>query len=137
MLVAIDAGRSATKVKTASCEFHFPSVISEARVRNMNEFRDGDMEMICKNQKIWVGDLAKREGDFARQAFQDSKAVTETLYLVLAGLWRAGAEGNVKLVTGLPYNRYTEEERAALRDMLKGRHFVTVNGQHRELYIEK
>ncbi|MBD1371208.1 ParM/StbA family protein [Hazenella sp. IB182357] len=137
MLVAVDCGRSYVKVKTEFETFMFPSKVSVWRKRNFKQDLKGDMELSYRNQCWFVGALAEREGEFTRQAMQDTKAVEETLLLTLTAIHQAGGVGKITLVTGLPIGSYTDNEREALRNLLEGTHEVTVNDQVARFTIER
>lgn len=137
MLVAVDCGRSFVKVRTESRTFMFPSKVSAWRKRNYRQELEGDLELQYQGRKWFVGKLAEREGEFTRQAMQETKAVEETLLLTLTAIHLAGAQGTVDLVTGLPIGNYTEKERESVRKLLEGHHEVTVNGQTRRFYVQR
>ncbi|WP_124727779.1 ParM/StbA family protein [Staphylospora marina] len=137
MLVAVDCGRSFVKVKTERNSFMFPSKVSAWRNRHYRQDLEGDMEVVYRGQRWFVGQLAEREGEFTRQAMQDTKAVEETLLLTVTAVHQAGANGNVDLVTGLPIIHYTEAERMAVRRLLEGDHEVTVNGRTARFRIRR
>lgn len=137
MLVAVDCGRSYVKVMTENRTFMFPSKISAWRKRNYRQELEDDLELTYRGGRWFVGKLAEREGEFTRQAMQDTKAVEETLLLTLTAIHQAGAVGNVTLVTGLPIANFTEKEREAVRRLLEGYHEVTVNGQFSRIRITR
>jgi len=119
MLVAIDCGRSFVKVMTCEKIFMFPSKISAWRKRNYRQVLPEDIELTYKGNKWFVGKLAEREGEFTRQAMKDTKAVEETLLLTLAAIYLATPKKEVKIVTGLPIANYTEQEKKALKSLLR------------------
>ncbi|TCP65424.1 ParM/StbA family protein [Baia soyae] len=137
MLVAIDCGRSFVKVRTENRTFMFPSKVSGWRKRNYRQELEGDIELQYQGKNWFVGNLAEREGEFTRQAMQETKAVEETLLLALTGIHLSGAQGTVDLVTGLPISNYTEKERESVRKLLEGHHEVTVNGQTKRFYVQR
>ena len=87
--------------------------------------------MEYQGRRWFVGKLAEREGEFTRQAMQDSKAVEETLILTLTALHQAQAKGRITLITGLPIGNFTDVEQKAVKRLLEGPHRVTVNGVER------
>jgi plasmid segregation protein ParM len=137
MLVAVDCGRSFVKVMTEHRSFMFPSKVSAWRKRHFRQDLDGDMEVDYRGMRWFVGQLAEREGEFTRQAMQDTKAVEETLLLTVTAVHQAGGAGNVSLVTGLPIAHYTEKERGAVKRLLEGDHEVTVNGRTSRFRIQR
>lgn len=137
MLVAVDCGRSYVKVRTENRTFMFPSKVSAWRKRNYRQELEGDLELMYQGRKWFVGKLAEREGEFTRQAMQETKAVEETLLLTLTAIHLAGAKGKVDLVTGLPIGNYTDRERESVRKLLEGHHEVTLNGQTSRFYVQR
>jgi plasmid segregation protein ParM len=137
MIIAVDCGRSYVKVMTEEKTFLFPSKVSGWRKRNYRQEVDGDIELQYRGRKWFVGQLAEREGEFTRQAMQDTKAVEETLLLTLTAIHLAGGKGNVTLVTGLPIVNFTEEEKYAVKRLLQGHHHVEVNGQWKQFHIDR
>lgn len=136
MIIAVDCGRSYVKVITEGKSFLFPSKVSGWRKRNYRQELPGDLEMEYQGRRWFVGKLAEREGEFTRQAMQDSKAVEETLILTLTALHQAHAQGRITLVTGLPIGNFTDVEQKAIKRLLEGPHRVAVNGVERSFYVE-
>lgn len=137
MLVAVDAGRSHVKVVSANQQFLFPSKVSKARKRNFVQTLNDDIEITYQGKQYFIGGLAEREGSFTRQMMTESKVNNETLLLVLTALFKAGAIGDVNVVTGVPINMYREDERTRLRALLEGEHEITLNGTYRQINIRK
>jgi plasmid segregation protein ParM len=117
--------------------FMFPSKVSAWRRRNFRQELEGDMELLYRGQRWFVGRLAEREGEFTRQAMQDTKAVEETLLLMMTAVHQAGGAGDVTLVTGLPIARFIEREREAVRKLLEGEHEVEVNNHFSRFRINR
>ncbi|SFS81155.1 ParM/StbA family protein [Marininema halotolerans] len=136
MIVAVDCGRSYVKVITEGHTFLFPSKVSSWRQRNYKQELAGDIELEYQGRKWFVGKLAEREGEFTRQAMQDSKAVEETLILMMAALHLAGARGRITLVTGLPIGNFTDVEQKAIKRLLEGPHVVSLNRAEKRFYVE-
>jgi plasmid segregation protein ParM len=137
MIVAVDCGRSYVKVITEGKSFLFPSKVSMWRKRNYRQDLNGDIELEYQGRRWFVGKLAEREGDFARQAMQDSKAVEETLILTMTALHMAGAQGDVTLITGIPIGNFTDVEQKAIKRLLEGPHRVVLNNRERSFYVER
>jgi len=137
MIIAVDCGRSCVKVIAKGKHFLFPSKVSGWRKRNYRQELPEDIELEYQGRKWFVGKLAEREGEFTRQAMQDSKAVEETLILTMTALHLAGARGNVTLITGLPIDNFTDVEQKALKRLLEGPHQVKLNGRERSFYVKK
>jgi plasmid segregation protein ParM len=117
--------------------FHFPSYIGEWRERKLKSSIRDDIELEYQGEKYFVGDLARDESEFVRSMMTDSKAHEDTLLLVLTALHKAGAEGSVKVMTGLPVDQHTEYEKSKLKSLLIGPHLVKVNGVEKEINIER
>ena len=111
MLIAVDAGRAFVKTVTGNQKFSFPSKVSKARKRTFVQTLEEDIELRYQGKEYFIGQLAEREGSFTRQMMTESKVNVETVLLILTALFKAGAIGDVKLVTGVPINMYKEEER--------------------------
>ncbi|MCS1350522.1 ParM/StbA family protein [Mechercharimyces sp. CAU 1602] len=137
MIIAVDCGRSHVKVMTEKKTFSFPSKISTWRKRNFRQELEGDIELIYNDRCWFIGKLAEREGEFTRQAMQDTKVVDETLLLTLAAIHLAEGAGRIQLIMGLPIQNYNEGERVALRKLLEGMHEVSINGEMRKFQIER
>jgi hypothetical protein len=137
MLVAVDAGRAYVKTVVGNQKFSFPSKVSKARQRTFVQTLEDDMEIHYQGKEYFIGQLAEREGSFTRQMMTESKVNIETVLLILTALFKAGAIGDVKLVTGVPINMYKEDERTRLRAKLEGEHEVILNGTYRKINITK
>ncbi|MFC4076675.1 ParM/StbA family protein [Salinithrix halophila] len=137
MIVAVDCGRSYVKVITEGQAFLFPSKVSGWRQRNYRQDLAGDIELEYQGRRWFVGKLAEREGEFTRQAMQETKAVEETLILTMAGLHLAGSHGKIILVTGLPIGNFTDVEQKAIKRLLEGPHHVKLNKVERTFYVKK
>jgi plasmid segregation protein ParM len=137
MIYSVDCGRSSLKLVCATKMFHFPAYIGEWRERKLKSTYGGEIELEYEGEKYFVGDLAKNESEFVRSMMTDSKAHEDTLLLVLTALHKAGASGSVKVMTGLPVDQHTDEEKEKLKTLLKGDHVVKVNGIEREINIDR
>jgi plasmid segregation protein ParM len=137
MIFGIDCGRSSVKVVSASKVFYFPSCIGEWRERRLISDHGESIELEYAGEKYFVGNLAKYESEFARSMMTDSKAHEDTLLLILTALHKAGAVGNVKVITGVPVDQHTEEEKRRLKSLITGSHRVKVNNQERDINIER
>jgi plasmid segregation protein ParM len=137
MLVAVDAGRAYVKTVAGNQKFSFPSKVSKARKRTFVQTLEDDMEITYMGKDYFIGQLAEREGSFTRQMMTETKVNTETVLLILTALFKAGAVGDVNLVTGVPINMYKEDERARLRARLEGEHEFVLNGTYRKINIKK
>lgn len=137
MIVAVDCGRSYVKVVTEERSFLFPSKVSGWRRRNYRQDLSGDIELDYQGRRWFVGKLAEREGEFTRQAMQESKAVEETLILTMTALHLAESKGKIVLITGLPIGNYTDLEQKAVKELLEGPHTVKLNGRERHFFVDR
>jgi plasmid segregation protein ParM len=111
---------------------------------NLCHYRDlkGDIqlseqELVIEHEgkKYFGGDLAEREG-FIPISFKDeSKAYMTTLINVLTALHQID-DTHFKIVVGSPIKRRTETEKKVIKDMIKGKHTIVVNGFKKDIHIE-
>lgn len=135
-LVAIDAGRSFTKVKVGNRVFEFPSKVSKA-LEGYRDHMPGDLEVRYKGKDYFVGRLAEREG-YAWTNMLETKVHEQTLIEVITACFLAEVVGKVAIMTSVPINMYAKEtERSGLKKLLMGEHEVVVNGVYRKIQIEK
>jgi plasmid segregation protein ParM len=137
MIFGVDCGRSSVKVVAVNKMFHFPSFIGEWRERKLVSDHGENIELEYAGEKYFVGNLAKYESEFVRSMMTDSKVHEDTLLLILTALHKAGAVGGVKVITGVPVDQHTEEEKRRIKSLLIGSHRVKVNNQEREINIER
>jgi plasmid segregation protein ParM len=95
----------------------------------------GDMLMEIGGQKLFVGDLARRQSNAPRSPLGRERDLEFVKVMALAGLFSVGIHNaNVNLVTGLPVAWYTDHD--ALEDALAGAHSYAVNGEPCEIDIQ-
>lgn len=137
-IVGVDAGRFKVKVWYSNSHFDFYSNLGEYREFEFQDERGKD-DIIgeYRGRKFTGGTLARDESEFVRSMMTDSKAHEDTLLLVLTALHKAGAEGSIKVMTGLPVDQHTDDEKSKLKSLLMGSHVVKVNGVKREIRIEQ
>jgi plasmid segregation protein ParM len=136
-LIAIDCGRKYVKAiaEGAIRPILIPAVVGEYRERRLNNDHGDDIEISYKGDRYFIGKLAEIESDFPRAMMTESKVHEDTRLLILSAICRAGLDGKVKLVTGVPIAQ--ADERDELKELLSGRHDVTFNGNDHSFYIEK
>jgi len=138
-IVAVDCGRSRVKVVAEGQKpFMFPSVLGQYHKRGYREDLPGDIEMFYNGSGYFIGQLAEREAYNPYRNFDRTKVTKETLLLTLAALWQTGIQDDIFLVMPIPIKNYEdEEERRGLKELLKGEHEVTVNGDTRTIHIAR
>ncbi|WP_044641443.1 ParM/StbA family protein [Risungbinella massiliensis] len=135
-LVAVDAGRSFTKVKVGNRVFEFPSKVSKALEGHRDQM-PGDLEVRYQGKDYFVGRLAEREG-YAWTNMLETKVHEQTLIEILTACFLAEVVGKVAIMTSIPINMYSKEmERSGLKKLLVGDHEILVNGVYRKLQVEK
>jgi plasmid segregation protein ParM len=136
-IVGIDCGRSSVKAVTDGKVISFPSRIGEWRERRLVTSHGNDIELEYGGERYFAGDLAERESDFVRSMMTDSKANEDTLLLTLIALGRAGVNGNVTVVTGVPVAQHTPSEKRRIKELLAGEHRFTLNNTVCNVNIER
>lgn len=136
-VIGLDVGRSSVKIYTGTKMFSFPSVIGEWRNRNLQtDYGDNAMEGEFIGEKFFAGTLAQNESEYARSMMTDEKAHGDTLLLALIALHRAGYD-DYMVVTGLPVKNHNQGGKQAMKDLLIGRHEITLNGIKRSVRIHR
>lgn len=136
-LVAVDTGRSGTKVITDGVRDCFPSVLGEYReLRLERKMKRTDMVVEYGGQKYYVGDVAREESVSGAQMMLSSKAHIDTKIFALTALHRVLPSGAAVFVTtGEPIDNHTPGEKLKLKQLLLGGHEVTVNGETKHFDI--
>ncbi|MCS1350334.1 ParM/StbA family protein [Mechercharimyces sp. CAU 1602] len=137
MLVAVDCGRSEVKVVHRHGKFAFPAVIGEWRKLNIGKKRENEIEVVYEGERLFIGDLAVRESEFHRSMMTDTKAHEQTLILTLVAVYQANTVGKVSVVTGLPVELHSDDEKASMKKLITGKHRIEVNGISRLIQIEE
>lgn len=130
-LVAVDSGRSGTKVVSEGVREWFPSVLGEYReLRLERKMKRTDMVVEYGEQRYYVGDVARDESVSGAQLMVTTKAHHDTKIFTLAALHRVVPSGAaVFLVTGEPIANHTAGEKLRMKQLLLGGHRVIVNGE--------
>jgi len=137
MIVGIDAGNYQVKVVGPYGEASFLSNICDHYERKVTEQGADDMVWEYEGRKGFAGTLAAREDEFGGVMYGDSKAHEDAKIRILLGLHRYCNDGdNIRLVTGQPIIKHTDEEKAKIQSMLKGSHDLKVNGITKTLFID-
>lgn len=137
MLMGIDAGNYETKVCTGQQVYSFISDIGEYRDRRLKDtFSKDDMVVQYNNSKYFAGTLAKFESEYAGTIKGKSKAHHEAILRVLIAVFRYGGTNN-NIIVGQPIESHSDSEKAIIKEMLKGKHALTINDMEKEFTISK
>jgi plasmid segregation protein ParM len=130
-LVAVDSGRSGTKVVTEGVRDVFPSVLGEYReLRLERKMKRTDMVVEYAGQRYYVGDVARDESVSGAQLMIATKAHLDTKIFTLAALHRVLPTGSaVFLVVGEPIANHTAGEKLRMKQLLLGTHTISVDGE--------
>lgn len=136
-LVAVDTGRSGTKVVTDGMRDYFPSVLGEFReLRLERKMNRTDMVIEYKGQRYYVGEVARDESVSGAQMMVKTKAHQDTKIFALAALHHVVPNGaHLFVVTGEPIDNHTGGEKLRMKQLLLGSHDITVNGEEKHFDI--
>jgi plasmid segregation protein ParM len=132
MIVGFDWGNAYTKICTPNSVYSYPSdIIPYRKIKVSNALREHDYIFEYKGRKGIAGTLARDERTpLDRTRKGDTKLHEDALIRLLIGL----PEQPIKLVVGQPINRHSEDKERIIR-MVKGTHYITVNGQLKRVEI--
>ena len=134
-VMGIDAGNYDTKVCTEQTAKSFPSDIGEYRERKLTDnFSNDDIIWEYNNEKGFAGTLARYESEFGGTIKGKTKANKDAVLRVLIAVHKYGKQNN-NIVIGQPIDAHYDTEKNKLKDMLKGKHIIKVNGAEKELII--
>lgn len=138
-ILAIDAGNYLTKFYDGQRFKQYPSLIGyDWRDRNIKvQQGEHDFEWEYKGQRGFAGTLAIHESECAESQKGDSKAHPDALLRILIALHQFADGIEHKIIVGQPISRHTEQEKQAIKEMVTGRHELTVNGKSRTLLISR
>lgn len=139
MIIAIDAGGHETKFYDGQQLRRFPSAIGYDWRERRLESQQGehDIEWQYEGQRGFAGTLALYESDCSDSQKGDSKAHPDARLRVLLALHRCAEGTEHRIIVGQPVGTHTAPEKAAIKNMLLGRHELTVNGLRRVLVISR
>ncbi|WP_416149522.1 ParM/StbA family protein [Salipaludibacillus sp. HK11] len=127
MIVGFDWGNNETKIVCPIGLIKFPSQIGEYSERNLeSKHGDYDMSFEHKGRKGFAGTLAL-ESDFGGSIMGESKSHQDALIRLLLGLFHCGNSTSYQVVVGQPISMHTPAEKKAIKDMIIGKHTITVN----------
>lgn len=138
-IIGIDAGGSSVKLYDGRQFRQFPSPIGyDWRVRNLEQ-RHGehDYEWEYDGQRGFAGTLAMYESQMAESTKGDSKAHPDARLRVLIALHQY-APGTVhEIVVGQPVKTHTPGQKEFIKQLLLGRHEITINGDRRVFVVRR
>ncbi|QCT03790.1 hypothetical protein E6C60_3079 [Paenibacillus algicola] len=138
MISAIDAGNYQTKFYDGKQMRSFPSLIGEYRDRNLRQQHgDYDFDWQYGGQRGFAGTLAMYESECADSRKGETKAHPDARLRVLLALHRFAEGTEHQIIVGQPISTHQETEKAAIKEMLCGRHELTVNGQRKLIVIRR
>lgn len=144
LLLGIDAGNYHAKIagsygvdnyRTALCEWF-------ERIEESDFFEGDNMEFELNGRKGYAGTLAALEDQFGGGGMYGmTKAHDDTLVRVLLAIYRYKEKycpgfDTFSIVVGQPLASHTNEEKDKLIKMLRGEHFLTVNGKKQHFKIK-
>jgi hypothetical protein len=133
-IVAIDAGEFMTNYVWRAGMGKFYSKLYPYRDFRVDVTDDFIVEF--KGERYLGADLGEREGYIPIGFKDESKLHETTLIRVLAALHKIGGT-RYKIIVGSPISRRTEEEKKALRQMIRGAHKIAINGNEKVINIEE
>ncbi|MGM0882580.1 MAG: ParM/StbA family protein [Bacillota bacterium] len=138
-ILAIDAGGDTTKIYDGQKIHRFPSAIGyDWRERNLKQQQgEHDFEWEYRGQRGFAGTLAIHESECAESRKGDSKAHPDALLRILIALHQFSEGVEHKIVVGQPIKTHTAEEKQIIKEMVIGRHELTVNGRQRTFLITR
>lgn len=136
-LVAVDSGRSGTKVVTDGARDYFPSVLGEYRELLLDrKMLRTDMVVEYSGQRYYVGEVARDESVSGAQLMLSSKVHLDTKIFALTAIHRVVDDGaSVFVVTGEPINNHTAGEKLRMKQLLLGSHEITVNDERKRFDV--
>lgn len=138
MILAIDAGNYETKFYDGRQLRAFPSLIGEYRDRNLlQQHGEFDFEWEYDGQRGFAGTLALHESECADSQKGESKAHPDARLRVLLALHQFGEGVEHQIIVGQPISMHKEPEKAAIKELLCGRHEVIVNGKRKIIVIRR
>jgi plasmid segregation protein ParM len=145
VILGVDCGRSYVKNVTKGLQKgelyrdSFESIIGSGRQLKINKRAAHEIECWFEDKHYFIGELAADESKDARQLML-TKNHKDTLILTLVAAARAGAHGKISVVTGLPVENHTPEQKQAIAQLLQGEgqtYRIDVNGTKYSIKIDR
>ncbi|OIJ12641.1 hypothetical protein BKP37_12620 [Anaerobacillus alkalilacustris] len=138
MILGIDAGNYEVKVMGPYGPYKFLSCLGEWRKRKLEQtFSKDDMEYYFEGKRGFAGTLAKYESEFIRSRMGDTKAHEDARLRVLLAIHRYSDAFEHSVVVGQPIEKHDHIEKNAIKEMLRGRHELEVNGVTKTIVIRR
>jgi plasmid segregation protein ParM len=143
MKLGFDAGNYRVKICGDYGLMDFISTIGEARQINLQQVHgQDDMAFEYEGENGFAGTLALYESEFGGSLMGDTKAHRDTLLRVLIGIHRYTIIYNIEenefdIVIGQPISKHIPEEKQRIKEMIKGRHTIIVNGIEKSFHIRR
>lgn len=143
LILGIDAGNHMAKVMGPYGTDKFRTNICDWFERDVVEtFNEDDMEFDINGRKGFAGTIAMYEDEFGNGTiYGDTKAHEDSKIRVLLAINRylnmyCPNVSRVAIVVGQPIIKHNETEKNKIKEMLVGKHTVTVNDKTRTFHIE-
>ena len=135
-IVGIDGGNHEVKMYGEYGPLRFPSGVGEYHERNLvQKHGNFDIEYEFRGKRGFAGTLALAESKFNINLGGDTKAHEDHLLRVLLGLFLYSDDTVFKIVVGQPISRHEEKEKQKIKDILKGKHDITINSTQKTITI--
>lgn len=135
---AIDAGNFETKFYDGVRLRKFPSDIGlDFRHRNLEQ-KHGEYDFVWEyaGKKGFAGTLAE-ESECGGSQGGDTKAHFDALLRILIALHQFSNESAHDIIVGQPISRHEPSEKQEIKNMLIGRHDITINGERKIIIIKR
>jgi len=138
-IIGIDAGGSAVKLYDGRQFKQFPSAIGyDWRELNIEQKHgDHDYDWEYKGERGFAGTLALYESQMAESIKGDTKAHPDARLRVLIALHQFTDGIEHDIVVGQPYRTHTPKQKKLIKELLQGRHEITINGVRRVIVIRR
>lgn len=137
MIVGVDAGNSEVKIAGINGTMKFCAAIGEYQERNLENNHGDGMVWEYEGKRGFAGTLALIESDYGGMVMGDTKAHEDAKMRVLLALHRYSDSDYYEIVVGQPISKHTPDEKKKIKEMLIGRHTLTVNGETKTFTITK
>lgn len=137
MIVGVDAGNSEVKVAGINGTMKFCAALGDYQERNLENNHGDGMEWEYEGKRGFAGTLALIESDYGGMVMGDTKAHDDAKMRVLLALHRYSNSDRYEIVVGQPISKHTPDEKQKIKEMLIGRHTLTVNDETKTFTITK
>lgn len=139
MILGIDAGNYQVKVVGERGVMSFYSDIGEYRDLRLKQYHgEDDMVVEYEGEKYFAGTLAKFESEYGGTIMGNTKAHKDAKLRVLIALHKyCNDRQHVSIVTNQPIEKHIDSEKVKIKNMLKGSHTLSINGEVKTLFIDR